>query len=413
VGDTKDITVLSLCTGYGGLELGFAAAIGRPLRVVAVEIEAYAQALLVAQAEQGNLAIEAVYSDIKTFPAERFSGCFDFLIAGYPCQPFSVAGKQEAEKDPRHLWPVVCDIAKQVKPQVIFCENVAGHLRIGFDIVVKDLDDLGYDVEAGIFAASEIGAPHRRERLFILAHARSPRIGDIDYSIDWGIGKKILRQGDRQECTDRVAATSELGDTEHLRLDKGITGNGRTKERKGRSYRQVIDRSDELGDTEHDGHASTTEQGSTGETISDNSKGENETSKSKRASGSRELADTESKRVQGHRTQGKQESEVHAGQEVSLRSSQGNGWPARPKQKQYDWEEPRMLLRRGSRSSSIDSSSEPSMGCTVDGFNSRVDELRLLGNGCVPQQVEFAFRYLMMKMFIQRLEKKLIQKAFF
>ena len=72
----KDITVLSLCSGYGGLELGLSRTLANPLRVVAVEIEAYALATLVAKAEAGKLAIEALWPDLKTFPAERFRGCW-------------------------------------------------------------------------------------------------------------------------------------------------------------------------------------------------------------------------------------------------------------------------------------------------------------------------------------------------
>jgi len=175
VDNTNDITVLSLCTGYGGLELGLHRALGRPLRVVAVEIEAFAAANLVAKAEEGKLAIEALYPDLKTFPAERFSGCFDYILAGYPCQPFSVAGKRKGEADERHLWPFIRDHIQQIRPLFVFLENVAGHLRLGFDRVVRDLDELGYTVEAGLFTAAEVGAPHKRERLFILAYSQSIR----------------------------------------------------------------------------------------------------------------------------------------------------------------------------------------------------------------------------------------------
>ena len=165
------LTVLSLCTGYGGLELGLSRALENPLRVVAVEIEAYALANLVAKAEAGKLAIEALYPDLKTFPAERFSGCFDIVLAGYPCQPFSVAGKREGTEDPRHLWAYIKDIIEAIRPVYGFFENVPGHLTLGFPEVYCSLRDMGYSVEAGLFTASEVGAPHKRQRLFILANS--------------------------------------------------------------------------------------------------------------------------------------------------------------------------------------------------------------------------------------------------
>lgn len=164
------ITVLSLCTGYGGLELGLARALANPLRVVAVEVEAYALANLVAKAEEGKLAIEALWPDLRTFPAERFRGCFDFVLAGYPCQPFSFAGKRKGADDPRHLWPDIARIIKAVQPLWCFFENVTGHLSLGFPDVYCSLRNMGYSVEAGLFSAAECGAPHKRQRLFILAH---------------------------------------------------------------------------------------------------------------------------------------------------------------------------------------------------------------------------------------------------
>ncbi|HET6454964.1 MAG TPA: DNA cytosine methyltransferase, partial [Armatimonadota bacterium] len=170
VDNTKELTILSLCAGYGGLELGLARSLENPLRVVAVEIEAFALANLEAKAAQGALAIDAMWPDLKTFPAERFRGCFDFVIGGYPCQPFSHAGKRQGEDDPRHLWPYIAEIVRAVQPVWCFFENVAGHLSLGFPAVYRSLRAMGYQVEAGLFTAAECGAPHKRQRLFILAH---------------------------------------------------------------------------------------------------------------------------------------------------------------------------------------------------------------------------------------------------
>jgi DNA (cytosine-5)-methyltransferase 1 len=170
VDNPEELTVLSLCTGYSGLELGLAGALANPLRVIALEVESYALANLVAKTEEGKLAVEALWPDLRTFPAERFRGCFDFVLAGYPCQPFSCAGKRKGESDPRHLWPHIARIVEAVEPLWCFFENVPGHLSLGFPDVYCSLRNMGYSVEAGLFTAAECGAPHRRQRLFILAH---------------------------------------------------------------------------------------------------------------------------------------------------------------------------------------------------------------------------------------------------
>jgi site-specific DNA-cytosine methylase len=170
VDNPEVITVLSLCSGYGGLELGLSLALENPMRIIAVEIEAFALANLAAKAEAGKVAVEAMWPDLRTFPAERFRGCFDFVLAGYPCQPFSVAGTRKGAADERYLWPVIAHIVREIRPVWCFLENVAGHLQIGFDSVVRDLDAMGYRVEAGLFTAAEVGAPHKRQRLFVLAY---------------------------------------------------------------------------------------------------------------------------------------------------------------------------------------------------------------------------------------------------
>ncbi|MGE3622986.1 MAG: DNA cytosine methyltransferase [Bdellovibrionales bacterium] len=97
----------------------------------------------------------------------------DIITAGYPCQPFSIAGRKQAEQDPRHLWPYIRDIMADLQPRIAFFENVAHHLRLGFEQVHDDLRGLGYGVKAGLFTAEEVGASHKRERLFILAHRES------------------------------------------------------------------------------------------------------------------------------------------------------------------------------------------------------------------------------------------------
>lgn len=169
--DCHTATVLSLCTGAGGLELGLKLAIPGSRTVCYVEGEAYAASILAARMEDKTLDVAPVWSDVRTFDSKPWRGCVDIITAGYPCQPFSIAGRKQAAQDPRHLWPYIRDIVADLRPRIAFFENVAHHLRLGFEQVDDDLRGMGYSVKTGLFTAEEVGASHKRERLFILAHA--------------------------------------------------------------------------------------------------------------------------------------------------------------------------------------------------------------------------------------------------
>ncbi len=169
--DRGCFNVLSLCSGVGGLDLGLELATGGAARVVChVEREAFAAAVLAARMEEKALAAAPVWSDLRTFDGRPWRGVVDCITGGYPCQPFSFAGERRGADDPRHLWPSIARIVAEVEPALCFFENVGGHLSLGFDVVRDELQGMGFRVAAGLFSASEVGAPHRRERLFILAH---------------------------------------------------------------------------------------------------------------------------------------------------------------------------------------------------------------------------------------------------
>jgi DNA (cytosine-5)-methyltransferase 1 len=161
---------LSLCSGAGGLDLGLHLACPGYRTVGHVERDAYAAAILVARMEDAALDRAPVWDDVATFDGRPWRGAVDIVTAGYPCQPFSVAGKRRGADDPRHLWPHVARIVGEVEPPFVFLENVAHHLRLGFPEVAGGLVGMGYRLAAGLFTAAEVGAPHKRERLFILAH---------------------------------------------------------------------------------------------------------------------------------------------------------------------------------------------------------------------------------------------------
>jgi DNA (cytosine-5)-methyltransferase 1 len=162
-------TVISFCSGYGGIERGLDLA-GLEHRVIAyVEIEAFAIANLVNKMEDGIIPPAPIYTDIKTFPSEIFRGKVSILTGGYPCQPFSAAGKRLGEDDPRHLWPHIRRHIESIRPARCFFENVEGHISLGLSSVISDLEEDGYRSAWGIFSAREVGAPHQRKRVYIMA----------------------------------------------------------------------------------------------------------------------------------------------------------------------------------------------------------------------------------------------------
>lgn len=163
---------ISLCSGVGGLDLGLRLAVPSARTVCYVEIEAFPIEVLVSRMEDEIMDKAPIWTDCKTFDGIPWRGKVDCIIGGYPCQPFSVAGKQQGESDPRHLWPHIARILREVEPEWCFFENVENHLKLGFRDVRDELRGMGYEVAAGIFSAEEVGAPHQRRRLFIMAHSK-------------------------------------------------------------------------------------------------------------------------------------------------------------------------------------------------------------------------------------------------
>lgn len=180
---TKQFNHLSLCAGYGGIDLGLSRALGNTRTVCFVEIEAFNIENLVAKIEAGLLDPAPIYSNLKTFPFELLQGRVDIVSGGFPCQPFSAAGRRAGDDDPRHLWPFIVDgLRRMGRPPLVFFENVEGIIssRLNGDQwsdpektpvllhVLRELERLGYKSTAGTFSAAEIGAPHQRKRVFIL-----------------------------------------------------------------------------------------------------------------------------------------------------------------------------------------------------------------------------------------------------
>ena len=129
-----------------------------------------------------------IYDDVREITKEKFKEDGiefpDIITGGFPCQPFSVAGKQKGTSDDRHLWPEMFRIIKAFKPRYVIGENVRGIVNIQdgvvFETVCTDLESEGYEVQPFIIPAAGVGAPHRRERVWIVAVRED--VGDTQHN---------------------------------------------------------------------------------------------------------------------------------------------------------------------------------------------------------------------------------------
>ncbi|WP_435238642.1 DNA cytosine methyltransferase [Streptomyces sp. YPW6] len=159
-----DLRIGSLCTGYGGLDMAVQAVLGGTPAWVSDLDPGASRILAHHHPEVPNLG------DLTAVDWDRVEPV-DIVCGGYPCQPFSTAGKRKGTADERHIWPSIADALRVLRPRYAVFENVANHLRLGFADVLADLADLGFDAEWCCVRASEVGAPHQRNRLFLLATA--------------------------------------------------------------------------------------------------------------------------------------------------------------------------------------------------------------------------------------------------
>ena len=335
---TKTITHLSLCSGYEGIGLGLRRIFPNLREIAYVEREGFVAANLVAKMEEGKLDEAPVHTDVKTFPYRKFRGCVDILSGGFPCQPFSAAGKRQATEDPRHLFPYIADGIRECQPRIVFLENVQGILSCKtadgepvLQYVLRTLEGLGYRATAGIFSAEEVGAPHQRKRVYILG----------------------------------------MVNTDSRRLE-GSEEEGRNR----------------------------------GNALRTGEEGE-------------ELANSIGTGLEGHSGNEYGEGRQSTGQSrPTATSGLPPRWPSRPGEPQYEWEEPRVVAdssmpgssrqqqhgnewpnkEEAARSGSCDKrQAEPQLGRATDGSSSRVDRLRLLGNGVVPATAARAFSTLIQR----------------
>jgi DNA (cytosine-5)-methyltransferase 1 len=228
------LRALSICSGIGGLDIAMQSEFIGATTHAYCEIDPYACAVLLARMESGHLDAAPIFPDIFKLDAETLEAAniesVDIVYGGIPCQPFSQAGLRRADDDPRNLWPATRKLLGILGRPVFFLENVAGFtIRNGSEpayawTLLSDLAEDGYDFRWVHVRAEDVGAPHRRERFFLLAY--TPDSGFIRSARN-----VVNTTGSRQlESTNnhRKAATKrrpEWIDQEKI----GDTSEGRTK----------------------------------------------------------------------------------------------------------------------------------------------------------------------------------------
>lgn len=244
----------SLCTGYGGLDMAVQAVFGGSLAWVADNDPGASRILAHRHPEVPNLG------DITTTDFARVAPV-DVVCGGYPCQPFSSAGKRKGTADARHIWPHIARALGVLRPRYAVFENVAGHLSLGFDTVLADLAALGFDARWCTLRASDVGAAHQRNRLFVLAWSADPgsqglegrraagtapdrhRLAPAD-PVDLGEHRSRARGPRRDEPTARrlaAAHPARVGQREPADQADSVAGSGHARQVPGSGDGQPAD----------------------------------------------------------------------------------------------------------------------------------------------------------------------------
>ena len=280
--------VLDLFSGIGGFSLGLKRAGMETIGFC--EIDPFCRKVLAK-----HWPDVTIHTDIRSLDGKDYKGRAEIICGGFPCQPFSQAGKRRGTEDDRHLWPEMLRIISEVRPTWVIGENVIGIVKMELDSILSDLEGEGYQTRAFIIPACGIDAPHKRDRVWIIAHANSE--GESDGPIN---------EGPRPRQLELMADP-----------DSGFSTVTQQAVQAGRA------------------------------TI---------------ISSSKDVADSESERVQRLWSSGEQKPHTYAGQKLSLCGSE------RPRPAYWE--------------------AEPGMGRVVDGIPNRVDRIKGLGNAVVPMVVE-------------------------
>jgi DNA (cytosine-5)-methyltransferase 1 len=345
------LTVGSLFSGIGGLDLGLERS---GMEVIwQSEIDPYASKVLAKHWPK-----VPNYGDIKTINWGNIVRP-DVICGGYPCQPFSTAGKRNGANDSRHLWPWVREAISELRPRYAILENVRGHITLGLSEVLGDLASIGYDAEWQIVSANSVGAPHLRERIIILAYPNSGRQQERQSQAKQNVGVS----SSSQSGTNTIRELANTDNSGRLHRQPQIF----TADRWFNALSFIGSGSTDVANANHYGLSAATFGGSIRTpTDKQSARQDNPTDTQGRSGLSRKVADTKSVGLQGSSDLASIENQK-SGYGVT-----GDNCGTQPRN---DWWKV-----------------EPNVGRVAHGIPSRVDRLRGLGNAVVPQVAELIGR---------------------
>ena len=374
----KKLQHLDLFSGIGGFSLGLEE-IGLVETVAFCDFDKYCQQVL-----KKHWPSVPIFSDIKELTYEKLKANginkIDIITGGYPCQPFSVAGRKKGEEDPRHVWPEYFRLIKELKPTWVIGENVSGHIKLGLDTVLENLESEGYSTRTFSISASSVGANHQRERVWIIAHSDSNRA-------KWNQSED--RQGSRTEQnSEDVANSNNAGD--------------RTSEYETNKNREKTDeRWQEQSQFEFSGYGKNMEntrrplwtwsfeQGKNGNEVEEGNADQPERSSSAPQSN---VADSKSIGSDVRENRKYQEESRHSWEIGSkIRGVSSNVADSDSERLKEQWRS-KSISTKGDKSECSSSEEgvrwwefEPNVGRVANGVPKRVDRLKSLGNSLVPQ----------------------------
>jgi DNA (cytosine-5)-methyltransferase 1 len=322
-----------------------------------------------------------IYEDVRKINKEQFDTDGieypDIITGGFPCQPFSVAGKQKGTGDDRHLWPEMFRIIKTFKPKFVIGENVKGLINIQdgvvFETVCTDLESEGYEVQAFNIPAAGVGAPHRRERIWILATLGNSELnGSSTTKITRSIIETSNNNKEGENATREFEGTSKSRnsqDVENSRctLQQGTVFQGENENeiRKGdanQSQRSSGSSRYDVAYTERERLERLNQQSTTISGKDERTYTRNESS-SDQATGTKDVANPSSEQSHSN-DNGQEQREISQQEQIELGGrSSGTLWPS-------NWE------------------FEPNVGRVANGVPGRVHRLKGLGNSIVPKIAE-------------------------